>query len=153
MVKPVTVLQPVPTFPPQKVMESGNYADFLAENQAKQKACSETAPCEEALFNLGFCYGYSKSPYYQPAKATDYFEELCRKYPQSPWAYQAKAWMDLLRRTVSAETGRRRLQGQLKTIEEQLKAKNQNIGDLQKQIERSRDIDLGIEQRERELLP
>jgi hypothetical protein len=139
-----------PVFPPQKAMESGDYAGFLADNQKALSECgsegkSQNGRCDVALFNLGFAYAYPKSPYWNRGKAQRYFEELIRKYPQSPWAFQARAWTELMKRAATSETRRRKLQGQLKS-------KDEAITDLQEQIKRSREIDLEIEQKERELL-
>ncbi len=136
---------PQPVFPPQKVMASGDYAGFLAENQKALAECSEQNLCQEPLFNLGFIYAYPKSPYYQPGKGLPYFEELVQRYPESPLAFQATAWLHLMKQHITAEDRRRRLQGEMKS-------KNAAINELRKQIKRSREIDLKIEQKERELL-
>lgn len=136
---------PLPMFPPQRVMETGDYAGFLAENQQALNECSGKNPCEVALFNLGFLYAYPKSPYYDQAKSLPYFSELIQKYPQSPWAFQATAWIDIMKKNMTSEDKRRRLQGEMKS-------KNAAINELKEQIRRSREIDLKIEQKERELL-
>jgi hypothetical protein len=138
-------LPPPPAFPPQKVMESGDYAGFLAENQKGLEECGEKSLCEVPFFNLGFIYAYPKSPYYDPSKGLPYFEELIQKHPQSPWAFQATAWIEIMKKNLTSEDQRRRLQGEMKS-------KNAAINELKEQIKRSREIDLKIEQKERELL-
>jgi hypothetical protein len=136
---------PLPVFPPQQAMETGDYAGFLAENQKALDDCNEKSLCEVPLFNLGFVYAYPKSPFYDQAKGLPYFEELIQKYPQSPWAFQATAWIDIMKKNITTEDKRRRLQGEMKS-------KNAAINELKQQIKRSREIDLKIEQKERELL-
>jgi hypothetical protein len=136
---------PLPVFPPQKVMESGDYAGFLGENMQALNDCNGTNLCEVALFNLGFIYAYPKSPYYDHTKGLPYFSELIKKYPQSPWAFQATAWIDIMKKNMTSEDKRRRLQGEVKS-------KDAAINELKQQIKRSREIDLKIEQKERELL-
>jgi hypothetical protein len=136
---------PPPVFPPQKVMESGDYAGFLRENMQALNDCNGTNLCEVALFNLGFSYAYPKSPYYDHAKGLSYFSELIQKYPKSPWAFQATAWIDIMKKNMTSEDRRRRLQGEMKS-------KDAAINELKEQIRRSREIDLKIEQKERELL-
>lgn len=166
VIQPVPVSIAVPTFPPQKVMENGDYASFVLENQKALKACTTENDCETALFNLGFAYGYPKSPYYNQSKANRYFGELLKKYPGSPLAFQAKAWMDVMKKSVASEQVRRRLKTELKakdtelkskdteikTKDTEIKTKEETITELQEQLKRSRDIDAEIEQRERELL-
>src|SRR5438128_3105204 len=60
-------------FPPQRAMESGNYAEFVAENERALAGCKGGTGCDVALFNLGFAYAYSQSPYHNPSKALPYF--------------------------------------------------------------------------------
>jgi hypothetical protein len=101
--------------------------------------------CDVALFNLGFAYAYSQSPYRDPAKALQYFGELLKKYPQSPWAFQGLAWVALINENLTLEETRRRLQVELRTREATIRG-------LRVQLNRSRDIDIEIEKKERELL-
>lgn len=132
-------------FPPQRAMESGNYAEFLAENERALAGCKGRTGCDVALFNLGFAYAYSQSPYHNPAKALQYFSELSKTYPQSPWAFQGRAWSALLTEHLAAEERERQLQGNLRTREATIRS-------LRAQLNRSRDIDVEMEKRERELL-
>jgi len=132
-------------FPPQQVMEDGNYARFLAENRQQLKHCGDGAGCEVALFNLGFVHAYPPSPYHDPGKALRYFDELTKKYPQTPWAFQARAWRALLTTNLAAEEKRRRLQAELRS-------KDSTIRTLRTQLGRSREIDIEIDKKERELL-
>jgi len=133
------------TFPPQKAMESGSYADFLAENERALRECVGQAGCDVALFNLGFTYAYSQSPYRNPRKALEYFSELIKKYPRSPWAFQGQAWTALIKENQAAEEGQRQLQTNLRNREATIRS-------LRAQLNRSRAIDVEIEKKERELL-
>jgi hypothetical protein len=144
---PAARVQPPPAslFPPQRAMESGKYAEFLAENERALARCKGGTGCDLALFNLGFVYAYSPSPYYNPARALQYFAELGKTYPQSPWAYQGRAWIALLNENLTLEERERQLQGNLRTREATIRG-------LRAQLNRSRDIDVEMEKRERELL-
>jgi hypothetical protein len=133
------------TFPPQQVMEDGNYDRFLAENRQTLERCGGSTGCEVALFNLGFVHAYPPSPYRDPSKALQYFDNLIKKYPQSPWAFEGRAWRALLNENLASEEKRRRLQTDLRS-------KNAAIGTLRKQLGRSREIDIEIDKKERELL-
>ena len=132
-------------FPPQQVMEDGNYVRFLAENRQRLAHCGDGPGCEMALFNLGFVHAYPPSPYHDPSKALRYFDELIKKYPQTPWAFQGRAWRALLTTTLTSEEKRRRLQADLRS-------KDSTIRMLRTQLGRSREIDIEIDKKERELL-
>jgi hypothetical protein len=175
---PPVVQKVLPVFPPQSVMQGGDYAAFVAENEAVLKSSPEAEPAAIALFNLGFAYSYSKSPYYNSAKGTWYLGELVNKYPETVWAYQAVTWIDLLKKSVTAESKRRQLREELKSmqavvedlskqseapvetgaavdrqaLEEEIRARDETINKLQRQLERYRQIDKEIEKKERQLL-
>ncbi len=132
-------------FPPQEVMKSSQYEEFLAKNKQDLKACSTRQSCEDALFNLGFVYAYSQSPYHDASRALRYFGRLVKDYPQSPRASEAVAWMALINRNLTLERRQRALQTQLKQ-------KTATIDKLHKQMQRSREIDVEIGRKERQLL-
>lgn len=135
---------PPNAFPPQQVMEDGNYVRFLAENRQRLEHCGD-AGCEVALFNLGFVHAYPPSPYHDPSKALQYFDDLIKKYPQTPWAFEGRAWRALLTANLASEEKRRRLQADLRS-------KDSTIRTLRTQLGRSREIDMEIDKKERELL-
>jgi len=153
-------------FPPREPMESGDYAGFLEENREDLKNCSDPTRCETALFNLGFLHAYSKSPYHNPAKALWYYEEIMRAYPAGTYALQAGLLADLIRTSMTSEGGRRRLRGvlksretvlrsresRLKSLDEEIKSKETAIEELNKRLQRSREIDMEMDRKERELL-
>jgi hypothetical protein len=137
--------KPRTAFPPQQVMEDGNYARFLAENRQLLERCQGGMECEVALFNLGFVHAYPPSPYHDPGKALQYFDNLIKKYPQTPLAFAGRAWRALLTANLASEEKRRRLQADLRS-------KDATIRTLRTQLGRSREIDMEIDKKERELL-
>jgi hypothetical protein len=137
--------KPRGVFPPQQVMEDGNYIRFLAENRQLLERCQGGTGCEVALFNLGFVHAYPPSPYHDPGKALRYFDDLIKKYPQTPLAFEGRAWRALLTANLASEEKRRRLQADLRS-------KDATIRTLRTQLGRSREIDMEIDKKERELL-
>jgi hypothetical protein len=132
-------------FPPQRVIETGNYESFMTENRRQLAGCGGWPECALPLFNLGFAYAYPQSPYRDPEKARRYFAELQTKYPKSPWTYQGQTLMAFMNQTTTLEEARRRLQTEIRT-------RDATIRKLRGQLSRSREIDLEMEQRERDLL-
>jgi hypothetical protein len=132
-------------FPPRHVMQTGDYTSFLAENQGKLDRCAGWTECDVALFNLSFIYAYPLSPYRNPRKARHYLAELQRQYTQSPWTSQGQVLMAFLDERAVFEETQRRLQAELRSREA-------TIRKLLGQLDRSRDIDIEMEKKERELL-
>lgn len=197
---PPAVIVPPSLFPPQSVMVSGDYAGFFTANQETLKTCVEPEQCAAALFNIGFLYCYSKSPYYNPVKGLKYLDDLVKGAPESPWAYQARIWIDMIRKNMKTEGRVRQLRDEVKSkgaaasekrasepagaettrqaddgaapdvsrqgehvpetlpetdrrrMEEELRLKDEQIRQLNRQIERSRQIDIEIDRKERGLL-
>jgi hypothetical protein len=137
-------------FPPQKVIESGDYRSFLVENQRHLSTCGGWIEggwieCDVILFNLGFVYAYPQSPYRDLRKARLYLRELHNRFPQSPWASQGQVLLAFMNEQVGLEEAHRQLRTDLRT-------RDAAIRKLRGQLDRSREIDIEIEKRERELL-
>jgi hypothetical protein len=132
-------------FPPQKVIENGDYRSFLVENQRHLSTCGGGVECDVTLFNLGFVYAYPQSPYRDPRKAQRYLRELQKRYPHSPWTLQGRVLLAFMNEQISLEDAYRQLRSDLRTRDAALRK-------LRGQLERSREIDIEIEKKERELL-
>lgn len=171
-----------PLFPPRTVMQTGDYKAFFERNSQVLKSCKDPGKCAQALFNLSFLYCYPKSPYYSRSKALKYIRDLIAGAPKSTWAFQAIVWRDIIERDIRTRIIMKRritreeikakeepeppempdqstLSAQEKAWEEQrqcmedeIKSKDEIIKKLNKQIERSQQIDIEIEERERGLL-
>jgi len=141
-----------PVFAPQQVMETKDYDSFLKENELLLSTCQTQGRCEVPLFNIGFLHAYSQSPYYDRPKALKYFAKIVKEYPKSPQAYESLVWMDLLTENVTLDKKQRELKGQVKSKNATIKSKNATISELRDRMKRSRDIDVEMGQKEREVL-
>jgi len=179
------IIQPAPLFPPQTVMEKGDYESFFTENTEALKSCQDPDKCTLALFNLAFLHSYSKSPYYDPRKALKYIEDLNTAAPGSQWAYQAMVWKGLIEKNMQLQkkliARKRPAREESKTkesseseadelarqpessqegdwemdrqrFEDEIRARDETIRELNRQIQKSRQIDIEIEKKERGLL-
>ena len=142
---PTSLFQSQEAFPPQKVIATGDFRGFLAENQRNVSTCGGWIACDITLFNLGFVYAYPQSPYRDPQKARQYLRELQSRFPQSPWASQGQVLLAFMNEQVGLEDAQRQLRSGMRT-------RDAAIRKLQGQLDRSREIDLEIEKKERELL-
>jgi hypothetical protein len=142
---PTSLFQSQAVFPPQKAIETGDFRGFLVENQRNLSTCGEWIECDITLFNLGFVYAYPRSPYRDHQKARQYLRELHSRFPQSPWASQGQVLLAFMNEQVGLEEAQRQLRTGLRT-------RDAAIRKLQGQLDRSREIDIEIEKKERELL-
>jgi hypothetical protein len=133
-----------PVFPPQEVVEGGNYSEFVQKNQKIVDECTNTDQCAMALFNLGFVYCYPPSPYHNQSIALQYFEDIIKEYPQSPWALQAKAWGEVVKKCMATEAS-------LQQLKSKVRAKEMTIRELRRRIAESKEVDIEMDRREKEL--
>ncbi len=172
---------PPPAFPPQSVMINDDYDAFVDENSKVLDSTQDYEKRATALFNLGFVYAYPKSPYYNAVNALQCLSLLTKYYPDSPLVYQAQVWIELLKKIPqSANGGKKRSKArpdaksgsndkgragkdadsteeigsveEKQHMQEKLRSKEATIEELNKQIERYRQIDQEMEKKERELL-
>lgn len=114
----------------QKFLDRGDYEGSLKENLKVLSLFENNPPGDEALFNVGLIYahwGYPKRDY---KKSLDYFRRLVTVFPQSPFAGQAKIWIGILQEN------------------ERL---NREIGELNKTIKKSKQVDIEIDEKKKEL--
>lgn len=167
---------PLSSFPPQTAMQTGDYAGFFKENSEVLKSCQDTDKCATALFNLSFLYCYPKSPYYNPREGLKYINDLIAGAPESRWACEARVWKYIIERSTRRRIRKRpEREDAAKQVEEpqelkdetsqekesiadrqrmeyEIKTKDELIDKLNRQIERSRQIDIEMEEKERGLL-
>lgn len=113
----------------QKFLAEGNYEGALKENQRILSLSGKNPPGDEALFNMGLIHahpGYSKRDY---TKSLALFKRLIKDHPQSPWVEQAKTWAGALQENEKLS----------RLIEE-----------LTQVIEKSKQVDIEIEEKKRE---
>lgn len=114
----------------QKLLNQGDYEGALKENQKVLSLYDNVPPGDEALFNAGLINanaGYPKRDY---QKSVDYFKRLVKIFPDSPFAGQAKTWIGILQEN------------------ERLK---REIEELNKTINKSKQVDIEIDEKKKEL--
>ena len=114
----------------QKLLDQGDYKGSLRENEKVLSLYDNIPPGDEALFNIGLIYAHYGYPKRDYKKSLDLFKRLVKTFPQSPLAGQAKLWIGILREN------------------ERL---NREIEELNKTIKKSKQVDIEIEEKKKEL--
>ena len=105
----------------QGLLGRGDYEGALAENQKVLALSNRQPPGDEALFNIGLIFAHSGNPKKDYRKALDSFRKMMTDYPKSPFFEQAKTWVGILQ-------------------------ENEKLNQV---IEKSRQVDMEIEERKR----
>ena len=118
-----TVLSARDPFQRAKIFfDQGNFEAALEENQKVLSASRKNNPKDRALFQIGLIYASSRNPKRDLDKSLSFFLRLVKEYPQSPFTDEAKTWIDLL----------------------------QENHKLNRMIEKSKEVDIAIEEKKRE---
>jgi tetratricopeptide (TPR) repeat protein len=113
----------------QKLLAQGNYEGALKENRRILSLSGQNPPRDEALFNMGLIHAHPGNTKKDYARALTFFKRLIKDYPQSSWVEQAKTWVGMLQEN------------------EKLTRSNEELSQM---IEKSKQVDIEIEEKKRE---
>jgi len=130
----------------------GDFLTSVKENQEILNRFPEKYG-DHALYAMGLIYAYPEYPDTNYETATTFFKKLIREYPESGFKNQAKIWISILSQAAENEKEMEKNKKQIDLLENALKAEKKQIKNLQNQIQRLKEIDLGIEEKKREALP
>ncbi|HWO42769.1 MAG TPA: hypothetical protein VNO43_13295 [Candidatus Eisenbacteria bacterium] len=135
----------------------GNFEAAYLENQ---KILSERKGAPDlALFNMGMLSATSLNPRRNHARALASFRKLVDEHPESPYAEQAKAWIQVLEEHQKVVDEKQKIAEEKQRLIEEKRALirerevlTQEKERLKYTAERSRQIDIEVEKRRREAL-
>jgi len=113
----------------QKLLAEGNYEGALKENQRILSLSGQNPPGDEALFNIGLIHAHPGNTKKDYGKSLTFFRRLIKEYPQSSCFEQAKIWVGILQDN------------------ERL---SRSIEELSQVLEKSKQVDIEIEEKKRE---
>jgi hypothetical protein len=108
---------------------------------------------DQALYVMGMAYAFPKNPDANYETSMNLFKTLIREYPGSVFINQAKIWTHILDNSIKKEKEIDRKNREIELLKNKLKAEDKKIRDLTNQIKRLKEIDLGIEEKKRKILP
>jgi len=106
----------------KKLLELGDYEGSLVENQKVLSLPGQNTPGDQALFNIGLIYAHPGNTKKDYEKSVLFFKTLLKDYPQSSFSEEAKIWIEVL----------------------------QENRKLIQMIEKSKEVDIAVEEKKRE---
>ncbi len=106
----------------QALLAQGDYDGSLKENQKVLSLYPNRPPGGKALFNIGLVYAHVGNPKRDYRRALGFFRRLTSEYPQSPLVEQARIWIGVLQANEK----------------------------LSQMLEKSKQVDIEIEEKKRE---
>ena len=106
----------------KKLLEQGDYEGSLEENQKVLSLPSKNTPGDQALFNIGLIYAHPGNTKKDYEKSVLFFKKLLKDYPQSSFNEESKIWIEVL----------------------------QENRKLIQMIEKSKEVDIAVEEKKRE---
>ena len=108
---------------------------------------------EHALYMMGLIYANPGYTYVNYDISIHFFEKLVKEYPESVFKNRAEIWISLLNQNMDYAKTIDEKNKKISFLENKLRIEKKEIINLQNQIKRLKEIDLGIEERKREALP
>ena len=106
-----------------------------------------------ALYMMGLIYANPEYKYVNYEISIHFFKRLVKEYPKSVHKDQAKIWIWLLNQNMDYAEKIDKQNKKNAFLEKKLQTEKKQIINLQNQIKRLKEIDLGIEKKKREALP
>jgi len=106
----------------KKLFHLGDYAGSLKESQRILSLPGKHSLKDQALFHVGLIYAYVENPQRDFGKALGSFKKILKDYPKSPLADEAKVWAGMLQENMK----------------------------LSQVIEKSKQVDISVEEKKRE---
>ncbi len=106
----------------KKLLHQGDYAGSLKESQRVLSLPGKNPPKDQALFQMGLIYADINNPQKDFGKALDFFKKAVKDYPKSPLAGEARVWTGVLQ-------------------------ENEKLSQV---IEKSKQVDIAVEEKKRE---
>jgi len=108
---------------------------------------------DHALYMMGLIYANPEYTYVNYEISIHFFKKLVKEYPKSVFKDKAKIWIWLLNQNMDYAEKIDKKNKRNAFLENKLRAEKKQIINLQNQIKRLKEIDLGIEKKKREALP
>lgn len=106
-----------------------------------------------ALYMMGLIYANPEYTYVNYEISIHFFKKLVKEYPKSVFKDKAKIWIWLLNQNMGYAEKIDKKNKRIAFLENKLRTEKKQIINLQNQIKRLKEIDLGIEKKKREALP
>jgi hypothetical protein len=106
-----------------------------------------------ALYMMGLIYANPEYTYVNYDISIHFFKKLVEEYPKSVFKDKAKIWIWLLNQNMDYSEKIDKNNKRIALLENELKTEKKQIINLQNQIKRLKEIDLGIDKKKREALP
>lgn len=108
---------------------------------------------EHALYMMGMIYANPEYTYVNYDISIHFFQKLVKEYPESVFKNRAEIWISLLNQNTDYAKTIDEKNKRISFLENRLEKEKKEIINLQNQIKRLKEIDLGIEEKKREALP
>jgi len=108
---------------------------------------------DHALYMMGLIYANPEYTYVNYEISIHFFKKLVKEYSESAFKNKAKIWIWLLNQNMDYAEKIDKKNKRNAFLENKLRAEKKQIINLQNQIKRLKEIDLGIEKKKRETLP
>jgi len=130
----------------------GEYEAALQESKTVLNKFPKSL-ADQALFQMGLIYAHPENPNPNYLKSLESFQRIVISFNESSLRDNAQIWVLLIRQIVDKEKEIGILNDKNVLLEKTVRAEKKKIKNLHDQIEELKCVDLGIEEKKREVMP
>jgi tetratricopeptide (TPR) repeat protein len=146
------------------LLQQGDFNGSLRAFETVAAIAQDQPPGDAANYHMGLVFAHWQNPKRDRAKAMAAFSRVIARFPDSPWAGQAKIWIGVLSEAEESkqeierskqllETSRQEAERSRQEAERSRQAAEKSKQEIERTIqilEKSRQVDIEIEQKRRE---
>jgi len=139
------------------LLQQGDFDGSLKAFETVAAIAQDQPPADAANYHMGLVYAHWQNPKRDRPKAIGAFSRVVARFPDSPWAGQAKIWIGVLSEGEESKQEIERSKQLLEKSRQEAERSRQAAEKSKQEIERakqilekSRQVDIEIEQKRRE---
>lgn len=136
----------------KSLLSGRDYQSSLRENEEVLRLFPQVLG-DQALFQMGLIYAHPDNPARNYQKSVQCLQMIIEDFPSSSLRCQAEILVLFLRAIAKKDDKLQELTKKKRLLDDKLNKKKQEIENLRNQINKFKEIDLGIEEKKRNVLP
>lgn len=135
------------------LLNAGDYDGALKENRKILSSYGNIPPGDESLFMTGLIYAHYGNPGRDYEKPLAVFKRLVKVFPQSPLSGEAKIWIGILQEQAKLTAKTEDLNKGIRKLQSENERLQREIDELKMTIKKSKQVDIEIDGKTKELSP
>jgi tetratricopeptide (TPR) repeat protein len=132
------------------LFDLGDYVAAMEENQKIISRSPKNSLREQALFNMGLIYSHVENPQRNLGKALQFFKTVLKEYPQGPLTGETKVLVGVLQEKEQLSQMIEKFKHEKEGMSQEIERYKRENKELNQMIEKFKQVDVDVEEKQRE---